>query len=81
MRNRLRSPYLFIWIALAILFASAAITTPKATAADLSSNWEEPPDRVWIGPGYWANPMEDWRVSNGEVECITPGPNRGVEKV
>ena len=34
------------------------------------SYWELLPDRYWIGPEYWANRLQDWKLSNGRVECI-----------
>ncbi|MDH3583529.1 MAG: alkaline phosphatase D family protein, partial [Phycisphaerae bacterium] len=50
----------------------------SSLAADFASRWSDTHDRVWIGPEYWANPMEDWRIQNGRVECVTPGPDRNV---
>ncbi|MCZ6793898.1 MAG: alkaline phosphatase D family protein, partial [Planctomycetota bacterium] len=35
-------------------------------------------ERLWIGPEYWANPLEDWRISNGRIECINNRGNRNV---
>ena len=29
-----------------------------------------PPERVWVGPEYWANRLQDWRVREGRMECI-----------
>jgi alkaline phosphatase D len=34
------------------------------------SYWEQQPDRYWIGPEYWANRLQDWRIHKGRVECI-----------
>jgi len=28
------------------------------------------PTRVWIGPGYYANRLMDWRLENGRIECV-----------
>ena len=28
-------------------------------------NWEKSEDRVWLGPEFWATPMEDWKRVNG----------------
>jgi len=42
------------------------------------SAFDRTPDRPWIGPEYWANPMQDWRVRAGVLECFTAGPNRSV---
>ena len=38
-------------------------------------------DRVWLGPDFWANPMEDWRIVNGAAECQTSGGDRNVNLV
>ncbi|MBP88976.1 MAG: twin-arginine translocation pathway signal [Planctomycetaceae bacterium] len=42
------------------------------------SDWKNTPDRVWIAPEFWANPMEDWRVADGRLECIRGGGGRSV---
>jgi alkaline phosphatase D len=26
--------------------------------------------RTWIGPDYWANRLQDWRLKNGRIECL-----------
>ena len=36
------------------------------------------PDRVWIGPEFWSNPMEDWKIENGKLMCLVGGWNRNV---
>ncbi len=40
--------------------------------------WRGLPDRVWIGPEYWANPLQDWRLSKGKLECTNAAANRNV---
>jgi alkaline phosphatase D len=42
------------------------------------SGWHNDPDRVWLGPEYWANPLQDWRVAGGRAECIHAALNRHV---
>jgi alkaline phosphatase D len=27
--------------------------------------------RTWIGPPYWANRLQDWRLNQGRLECLT----------
>jgi hypothetical protein len=27
--------------------------------------------RTWLGPPYWANRLQDWRLSRGRLECVT----------
>jgi len=34
--------------------------------------------RPWIGPEFWANPLQDWQVNNGRVECIVSGGDRNL---
>lgn len=38
-----------------------------ATGLDFSfqSSWHG--NRIWVGKEYWANPLQDWRVEDGEV--------------
>src|SRR5690242_18490777 len=64
------------------LVAAAGIPTgsdaAQRTRGDFASNWQQSLDRVWLGPEYWANPMQDWRVANGRIECIKAAPNRNV---
>ncbi len=57
-----------------ILFLHAA----SARAAEFSANFDNVQDRAWIGPAFWANPMEDFRVSDGRIEVTRGGPNRNI---
>lgn len=63
----------------------AAITarhSPVAAAtATVTDRWAKTPDRVFLGGEFWANPMEDWRVSEGGAECLNPGPGRSVHSL
>ena len=34
--------------------------------------------RTWIGPDYWTNPMQDWQLNNGRIECLITARNRNV---
>lgn len=43
-----------------------------------SSNWNDAPNRVWPGPGYWGNRLHDWEVRNGRVNCIFRNKPRRV---
>lgn len=43
-------------------------------ADDLPTNNQ----RVWIGNAYWSNPLEDWQLNNGQIECVTSGGYRNV---
>ncbi len=64
--------------------AAAVSQVPAAQAeeplsdGEFRSNWRQVFDRVWIGEAYWANPLQDWRVSGGRLECVKPAANRHV---
>jgi len=42
------------------------------------SDWPKDVQRTWIGPEYWANPLQDWQLNNGRIECIVSGGDRNV---
>ncbi len=42
------------------------------------SAWDRTPDRVWLGAEYWANPLQDWRVAGGRIECVKAAADRNV---
>src|SRR5690606_12154566 len=44
-----------------------------------ASQWETTNDRIWIGPEYWSNPLQDWRVQDGRVECVNAALERNVQ--
>jgi len=56
----------------------AANVIPADTASRFTSDFPDDTERVWAGPEYWANPMEDWRITQGRLECISGGGNRNV---
>ncbi|MCB1022600.1 MAG: hypothetical protein KDC27_21905, partial [Acidobacteria bacterium] len=68
----------------ASLAAGAAVAGGLSTQAGCGSSdgagfqadWAKTPERVWIGRGFWANPLQDWRVAEGRVECHFPSMNR-----
>src|SRR6185312_16435142 len=65
----------------AAIAATSALPRDAAAAAavsDFASPWDKTPDRVWLGADYWANPLQDWRVAGGRIECIKAAANRNV---
>ena len=34
--------------------------------------------RIWVGPEYWANPLQDWQLNDGCIECVQSGGDRNV---
>jgi len=61
-------------IVLCIATALFSCETESGFKSDFSSSQE----RVWIGPEYWANPMQDWQINNGALECLVRKKNRNV---
>lgn len=45
------------------------------------SRWAADTNRVWIGPEYWANRLQDWRVQNGRLECVQAAPQWAMRTV
>jgi len=63
----------------AIFFSSLLLFLPvTVTAQDFHSAWPKDIERVWAGPQYWANRLQDWRISNGRLECITSDADRNI---
>jgi alkaline phosphatase D len=53
-------------------FVATATTVAVAAAQPATLS------RPWLGPDYWANPMQDWRLQNGRIECWVAGTDRNV---
>src|SRR5688572_11681593 len=58
--------------------ACLLLAAAPAAAVDFESRWPDTIDRPWIGPEYWANPLQDWRLRGGRIECFVPGGERSV---
>jgi alkaline phosphatase D len=72
-RLRTRAFY-YLFVGLGLWLAAPAPTF----AGDFVAGFAEVHDRIWLGSQLWANPMEDWRVQGGRLECVGGGPNRNV---
>ena len=46
---------------------------PTPEAAGWSSAWEGVPDRIWLGPAWWGNRLQDWRQEGGRLACVDVG--------
>ena len=60
-------------------YIAFSVTLSKAQSITFKSDWEQSPNRIWIGPEYWANPMEDWQIENGRLECVQGGSDRNIQ--
>lgn len=68
-----RVPFLF-----AVLSLFTAVS--QLQGGSFESNF---PDhtRTWIGPDYWANRLQDWRVTMGRLECLEGRSNMPLRTV
>ncbi len=61
-----------------VLLLTMTVCALPVWALEFRSSWPEDAERVWIGPQYWANRLQDWRIANGRLECVTSGFDRNV---
>lgn len=62
-----------------LLVVLIALLSLACSAPDgFQSNWDPAIERPWIGPEFWANPMQEWRVHDGRIENIVAGGDRNV---
>ena len=59
--------------------ADRANANKSAAKASFASQWDLAFDRVWLGPEYWANPLQDWRLIDGRLEATVALPDRNVQ--
>ena len=62
--------------AAATVAAGASGTSTQSEAATVAANaanlaFENGKERTWIGPDFWSNRFQDWRLKDGIAECLT----------
>ncbi len=50
----------------------------KQKSSLINYTFSETINRIWIGPDFWANRLEDWKIQDGRVLCTTSAPNRNL---
>ncbi len=60
-----------------ILFV-ALLLAGCGASTEFASHWPAEMERPWAGADYWTNPLQDWRVSNGRLECFVAGGDRNA---
>jgi len=48
---------------------------------DRLDRWDNTRDRVFLGGGFWANTMEDWRLRDGWAECLVTSGGRSIHSL
>jgi len=56
----------------------ACLVLAATPAAAFQTQLPNGVNRPWIGPEYWSNPLQDWRLRDGRIECFQPGGDRSV---
>ena len=64
--------------ATAMTLARPTLGDVVETQTSFRSVWSRDVSRQWPGPEYWPNPLQDWRVREGRLECFYPGGDRNV---
>ncbi len=73
-----RTVGVLVGLAMAPFFITTLACNSPAQVAGFRSAWPSDVQRVWVGPEYWSNRLQDWRVSGGRLECVTNGADRNV---
>ena len=58
--------------------ACLLLAAAPVAAGDFASSFSATSDQTWLGPDYWANRLQDWRLRNGRMECRFAGDDRNV---
>ena len=76
-KRRLQAISLVIWSGLVVAALSGlpACSGKKATVVSFKPVFPPTITRTWIGPDFWANRLQDWRLKEGQIECLSSAPN------
>jgi len=61
-----------------LFFMAIILSSCQTIQKDVLLTFKHDYKRAWIGPEYWANPLQDWQVNNGRVECFVSGGDRNL---
>ncbi len=60
------------------LFTGISCKQSAIKTDGFTSQWPESIERNWLGTDYWSNPLQDWKLKDGRIECQVIGQNRNV---
>ncbi len=63
---------------LLLVFSFFSCKDLQPSKQTFKSNFNSDTPRIWIGPEYWSNPMQDWQIADGWLECLVSKKNRNV---
>lgn len=61
-----------------LVFGIVTALTGCGSGREFRSQWPVEAERPWVGSEYWSNPLQDWRVRAGRLECFVAGGDRNV---
>ncbi|MHB8302285.1 MAG: alkaline phosphatase D family protein [Acidobacteriaceae bacterium] len=64
--------------ATALTLGRSSLGEAESVKPSFRSAWPKDGNRPWPGPEYWSNPLQDWRIREGRLECFSPGGDRNV---
>ncbi len=69
-----------LMVSAGLTFHSKLLASERLTpnVSNFKSDWHTSPDRLWLGPGFWANRLQDWQIKEGGVESVIRGKNRSI---
>ena len=67
-----------VFIVFFILSLIILSTGCNKTKRELISSLPTNNIRTWVGPEFWANPLQDWQLENGKIECVVSGGFRNI---
>ncbi|RLD74881.1 MAG: hypothetical protein DRJ07_19095, partial [Bacteroidetes bacterium] len=70
--------YLKSRLILSIIFVLTLFACQNQTEKAFVGNLPDDMTRIWIGAEYWANPLQDWQLNNGRMECVVSGGGRNM---
>ena len=64
--------------ATALTLSGHDLGASETTQHSFRSDWPADLHRPWPGEAYWSNPLQDWQIHAGRLECIGAGGDRNV---
>jgi len=58
-----------------------SFTRVVANRSGALDDWPEECERTWVGPNFWANRLQDWRIRGGRLECVEKRKNKPLRTV
>lgn len=68
---------IIIYFLIFLLGTSCISKKEKSTVFEFSNDL----DRIWIGPDFWANRIQDWQINDGKLICTTSANNRNLQLI